>query len=69
MTSVARAWALLLAAMLVVQILLELGGVYFVPSNTPQDAGSVRENPASYRPIYLPVDRSSGSGGGWGSGK
>lgn len=69
MTSIARAWAVLLAVLLVVQILIELGGVYFVPANPPRDAGSVRENPASYRPLYLPVDRSSGSGGGWGSGK
>lgn len=52
--------------------LAELGGVYRTDGSSPRVDPTVRENPSSYRPVYVPLGRSSGSGGssgGWGSGK
>ena len=51
---------------------LELVGIRPIDGSSPAVNPSVRENPASYRPVYVPLGRSSGSGGssgGWGSGK
>lgn len=60
------------AAAFVVALLLFTG---WVPASAPrgQVPESVRANPASYRPVYVPLYRggsgSGGTGGGWSGGK
>lgn len=44
----------------------------WAPTRTPGEVvpESVRANPGSYRPVYIPAYRGGGgSGGGWSSGK
>lgn len=45
----------------------------FVPASSPRGnvPASVRANPASYHPVYVPTYRGGGgsSGGGWSGGK
>lgn len=59
-----------LAALLVSAIVV----TGWVPASAPrgQVPESVRANPGSYRPVYIPLFRggsSGGSGGGWSGGK
>ena len=55
----------------VIVVLLLLSG--WAPVQAPRRdlPQSVRANPDSYRPVYIPTSRggSSGSGGGWSGGK
>lgn len=62
----------LTAAVLLAVGAMEVGRVYLSAPSVAQSNPSVRENPASYRPVYVPVPRGGGggtSGGGWSGGK